>query len=102
MKGKYLITTDDHFIAPDGNYYKAVWGDVQVEKDTFLGVETNRNSTNWFLKIGSDEKHVIVAGCQVHYACRCDEVSTECINVHEYDAINHQVIKVPSMIYIAE
>ena len=30
MKGKYLITTDAWFIAPDGHSYKAAWGEVEI------------------------------------------------------------------------
>lgn len=37
MKGKYLITTDAWFIAPDGQQYKAVWGDVEIVTDEVLG-----------------------------------------------------------------
>ena len=43
MKGKYLITTDSWFIAPNGRNYKAAWGDVEVMEDSFLGIKTNRN-----------------------------------------------------------
>jgi len=71
---KYLITTDNWFVAPDGIQYKAVWGTCQVRtiKDIFQ-IEPKRPSTNWFLEIGSDGKEMIVAGCQIHYAVRCDE-----------------------------
>ena len=73
MKGKYLITTDNWFIAPDGKQYRAVWGDVEIIPDTFLGVTTNRNSSNWFAKVGNEDNHVIIAGCQVHYAIKSNE-----------------------------
>jgi len=72
MKGKYLITTENWFIAPDGKYYRAVWGETEVLTDDFLGIKTNRNSVNWYVKIGSDTNHVIIAGCQVNYAIKCD------------------------------
>ena len=72
MKGKYLITTDEWFYAPDGSAYKAVWGNVEILEDTFLGVKTNRNSSNRYARIGSEDKHVIIAGCQIHYAVRCE------------------------------
>src|SRR3990172_4467675 len=72
MKGKYLITTDAWFLAPDGKNYKAVWGEVEIIEDSFLGLKTNRNSSNWFAKVGTESNHVIVAGCQVHYAVRCE------------------------------
>lgn len=73
MQGKYLITTDNWFYAPDGKQYRAAWGDVQIVEDTLLGVKTNRNSSNWFAKVGSEDKHVIIAGCQIHYAIKCEE-----------------------------
>lgn len=46
MKGKYLITTDNWFIAPDGKSYRAAWGSVEILNDSFLGIQTNRNSSN--------------------------------------------------------
>ena len=73
MKGKYLITTDAWFFAPDGKQYKAVWGDVEIIEDTFLGLKTNKNSSNWFAKISGENSHVIIAGCQIHYAVKCEE-----------------------------
>lgn len=73
MKGKYLITTDNWFIAPDGKTYRAVWGEVEIIQDEFLGIKTNRNSSNWFAKVGNKNNHVIIAGCQIHYAIRCEE-----------------------------
>jgi len=74
MNGKYLITTDAWFIAPDGKQYKAAWGDVEILEDTFLGLKTNKNSANWFAKVGGNESHIIIAGCQIHYAVRCDKI----------------------------
>lgn len=72
MTGKYLITTDAWFYAPDGKQYKSVWGEIEILSDSILGVKTNVRSSNWFAKIGSKDKHVIVAGCQIHYACKCE------------------------------
>lgn len=72
MNGKYLITTDNWFVAPDGKQYRSVWGECEVIEDAFLGVKTNRNSSNWFVKVGSEDKHVIVAGCQIHYSIKCE------------------------------
>lgn len=65
---KVLITTDDWFIAPDGQWYKAVFGTIKgARKDKeFLGIETNRHSTNWYLEIGN----MTIAGCQIHYAVK--------------------------------
>lgn len=70
---KFLVTTDDSFIGPDGRVYISVWGEVQVLDDNVLGVETNKNSTNWFLWVGDDEHGMLIAGCRIHYAVRCEE-----------------------------
>lgn len=72
MKGKYLITTDQWFYAPDGQQYRAAWGNVEVLTDDVLGVKTNRNASNWFAKVGSEDNHVIIAGCQIHYSVKCE------------------------------
>lgn len=71
IEGKYLITTDNWFLAPDGVQYRAVWGDVSILSDDVLGIKTNSRSTNWYLQVGSKDDHVIVAGCQIHYAVKC-------------------------------
>lgn len=72
-EGKYLISTSDWFYAPDGRQYKAVWGDVSILQDSFLGVKTNAISANWYAKVGTEENHVIVAGCQIHYAVKSEK-----------------------------
>lgn len=71
MKGNYLITTDNWFYAPDGKQYNAVWGDIEIVSDSILGIKTNVRSSNWFAKVGSKNNHIIVAGCQIHYAVKC-------------------------------
>lgn len=71
---KALITTNAWFYAPDGRQYRAVFGTVKAvrsSEDT-LGIRTNARSTNWYVEIGN----LTVAGCQIHYALRCDEVNT--------------------------
>jgi hypothetical protein len=73
MKGKYLITTDAWFIAPDGKQYKSVWGEVKIVDDSILGIKTNKNSSNWFAIIGNEDRQVIIAGCQIHYAIKSEE-----------------------------
>lgn len=70
--GKYLITTLAWFYAPDGKQYRAAWGSVQIFSDEILGVRTNRNATNWYAKVGSEDNHIIIAGCQIHYAVKCN------------------------------
>lgn len=104
MQGKYLITTDAWFYAPDGKQYKAAWGDVQIIEDTFLGLKTNRNSTNWFAKVGSEQKHVVIAGCQIHYAIKCNEKpNTEVIEDWQADAQNGiKLYQRPTSIYVAQ
>jgi hypothetical protein len=67
---KFVVTTSEWFIAPDGKHYKAVWGKVKVFKDDeTLGIKTNHNSANWYAIIGEGDQAVIVAGCQIKYAC---------------------------------
>lgn len=70
---KYLVTTDNWFRAPDGENYCAAWGACELKKtEDVFGFTPARPSTNWFLKIGTEEKHVIIAGCQVHFAVRSE------------------------------
>lgn len=104
MQGKYLINTDEWFVAPNGNSYKAAWGNVEIIEDTSLGLKTNRNSTNWYAKVGSDDNHIIIAGCQIHYAVRCEnKPNTEPSEDWQADAANGlKEYKAPSRIYIAE
>lgn len=105
MKAKYLITTDNWFIAPDGLQYKAAWGVVEILQDSFLGLKTNNRSANWFAKVGTESKHVIIAGCQIHYAVRCrnkpenDKIDDFRINKNE-DGVNYY--NRPGYIYISE
>jgi hypothetical protein len=103
MKGKYLVTTDNWFYAPDGKKYKAAWGEVNVAEDSILGVKTNRNSSNWFLCVGGGDREIIIAGCQVHYAIKC--INTPSINsVRDisYGSGGTHSFERPTEIYIAE
>lgn len=104
MKGKYLITTDRWFTAPDGSDYKSVWGEVEILQDSILGVRTNAKSTNWYAKVGTEENHVIIAGCQIHYAIKCnDKPNTNKGNSWHLDAPNGiKECERPCVIYIAE
>jgi len=106
MKGKYLITTDNWFYAPDGRKYRAVWGDVTIVDDSLLGIKTNRNSSNWFAHVGSDEKGMFVAGCQIHYAVRSEECpndgSVKDVAYGHGDLQGVVEFYRPSEIYIAE
>lgn len=105
MKGKYLITTTQWFYAPDGKVYRCVWGDVEILSDGILGVKTNHHSANWFAKIGSESNHMVVAGCQIHYAIRCEEKPNTEGTVENWSADSASGIKIynePIRIYIAE
>jgi len=102
MTGKYLITTDAWFYAPDGMQYRSAWGEVEIVSDAILGIKTNAKSSNWFAKIGSTEKHIIIAGCQIHYACRCEsKPGTTSIEINVTDGIHKKEERLFS-IYIAE
>lgn len=104
MEGNYLITTDQWFTAPDGKQYQAAWGNVKIVDDSILGLKTNRMSTNWFAKVGSEDSHIIIAGCQIHYATKCEsKPNTEPSDEWQADASNGlKIFKVPSRIYIAQ
>lgn len=73
MKGKYLITTDNWFYGADGIQYKSVWGEVEILSDSILGIKTNVRSSNWFVKVSGEKNHIIIAGCQIHYAVQTDD-----------------------------
>lgn len=70
---KYLITTDNWFIAPDGEQYRAVYGVCYVmNTKEALGFNPT-HSTNWFVKVGDlSSEHIIIGGCQIHYAVRLE------------------------------
>jgi hypothetical protein len=103
IEGKYLVTTDSWFYAPDGLKYRSVWGDIKIIEDSSLGLKTNRNSTNWYAYVGSKEKGVIVAGCQIHYAVKCDKTpNTNNVEEFEYGDGKQISFKRPAEIYIAE
>jgi hypothetical protein len=102
MKGKYLITTDNWFYAPDGKTYKAVFGEVEIVEDTFLGIKTNYRSSNWFAKVGTEENHVIIAGCQIHYSVKCEKVNNEQIGDYAVSGATYAEFERPTQIYIAE
>ena len=98
---KYLITTDDWFYAPDGNNYKSVFGTLTgvYSDDETLGVKTNRGSTNWYIQVGL----MTIAGCQIHYAIQCDNVSSEPPVLESWAEKGVQTCKAPiSRIYMAD
>lgn len=66
----FLVTTNSWFLAPDGVQYRAVWGRIEIyDSKSTLGINPNRNSVNWYAVIGEGEKRMIIAGCQILYAC---------------------------------
>jgi len=102
MKGNYLISTDAWFYAPDGRQYRAVWGNVQMTDDSVLGIKTNARSSNWFAKVGPEDNHVIIAGCQIHYAVKCDRPHVGYTDEHTVEAGECKKYIRPTNIYIAE
>lgn len=102
MKGKYLIHCDSWFTAPDGMQYKAVFGNVEILTDDYLGIKTNRNAHNWFAKVGSEENHVIIAGCQIHYSVKCEKVNAGRCIYNEVQEGKAQEFDILSRIYVPE
>lgn len=100
IKGdKYLITSDNWFICPDGKQYRAVFGKVEVLGDNVLGIETNRNSSNWYVKVGSDDSYIIIAGCQIHFAIRTESVELS-ETIKELKGDNNELKEVDNPIFI--
>lgn len=97
---KYLITTDAWFYAPDGRQYRSVFGTVHdiLDADSALGIKTNRNSTNWYVRVGG----MIVAGCQIHYAIQADEVHCGEVDDFHVDSGKPVEYRRPSYIYSAD
>lgn len=105
MKGKYLITTDKFFVAPDGVTYSAAWGDVKILGDeSIMGIKTNRQSANWYAIVGGNGKEIVIAGCQIFYAVKCEK-KPNTDEVHDwYNGSDGHVVDTirPTRIYIAE
>ncbi len=96
---------DNWFVALDGGIYKAAWGEISIISDEFLGIKTNRNSTNWFLQIGYGERSIVVAGCQVHYAIKSQKRPSDigCLNDWVADSANGiTIFKSPNRIWFTE
>jgi len=72
-------------------------------EDKVLQIKTNIKSTNWYAKVGSDRNHVIVAGCQIHYAARCeDKPYIGNITETTFETGQLHTFQRPTQIYIAE
>lgn len=97
----YLITCNDWFVAPDGEEYRAAWGKCSVieAKDQF-GFVPLRPSTNWFCKVGIDDKSIIIAGCHIHYAIECSQRPNKRPETYIHEVT--KVLMVANKIYFAE
>ena len=104
MTGKYLITTEKYFIAPDGLSYQSVWGDVKLVEDSILGVKTNRNSANWYAVVGGNGKEIIVAGGQIFYSVKCEQKPNTGRVMEWHSGDDGRIVENerPTKIYIAE
>lgn len=100
MKGKYLITTDDWFTAPDGKQYQAVWGNCEPVTDAIMGIKTNARSTNWFIMVKGEKEKVLIAGCKIHYAVECERPATERSDYWSIEAGELKEFTTPTRIYI--
>jgi hypothetical protein len=100
---KYLITADNWFIAPDGESYRAIWGTcvLKLSQEVF-GFTPLRPSTNWFVVCGKGGKEIIIAGCQIHYAIRCEDPPTNKFQRTIYQDKDTGVAYTASRIYFAE
>jgi hypothetical protein len=81
---RYLVSTDNWFRAPDGENYCAAWGRCHIDTiEKVLGFTPIRPSTNWYMTVGAKGREIIIAGCQIHYAIRCEE-KPENTREHEF------------------
>ncbi len=97
---KVLVTTDGWFYGTNGRSYRGVWGTVtEIQNDQeSLGIKTNAKSANWYLVVGG----MLIAGCQVHYVCKCDTAPPETVSeftVEQGVVINYER---PSHIFNAD
>lgn len=97
---RYLITSDSWFYAPNGKAYRAAFGTVYGIKtsEETLGVRTNAKSTNWYVEIG----RLIIAGCQIHQAVRCDECEFGIIEGFDTATGETKYFSHPSVIFDAD
>ena len=71
FEGKYLVTMDDWFYAPDGISYRVVWGSMKIVSDKSITGFSTRGGANWLAIFNDGE--IAVMGCRVHYIVRCDD-----------------------------
>ena len=101
---RYLVSTVSWFTGPDGQSYKAAWGvcTLQSVDQAFPGFRVTRPSTNWFMRVGSGEQHVLIAGCQIHYAVRCETRPVDNLEGITYVSKENGVTYNASQLYLAE
>lgn len=80
---KYIVTSDNWFLAPDGQEYRAAYGVCHLLKmEDVFGFTPQRPSTNWFMQVGEGDNMVMIAGCQIHYVVKCDKKPSAIEGVH--------------------
>jgi len=91
--GTYLITTDLSFCAPDGVFYRAVWGVCHLhEFYDSDGIEhiKHRGREGVYVTVGDSAKCKI-AMCNIHYAFEMDTlpkiIKSKTVNGLEVDNI---------------
>jgi len=97
---KVLVTTDNWFIAPDGEQYRSAHGTVRGvrgDQET-LGIRTNARSTNWYAEIGN----LLIAGCQIHYTVKTEHCHFGEVQVWEDRPDGSVQVWRPSRIYNAD
>jgi hypothetical protein len=100
---RYIITTNAWFYAPDGEQYRGAWGTCHLSKiEDVFGFTPVRPSTNWYLTVGSGEHEIVIAGCQIHYAVRCEQVPEDKYRGKTVTDKDTGVEKSASSIYLAE
>lgn len=98
---RYLVSTLDWFHGKDGEIYKAAWGTCRIiSMEDAFGFKPSRPSTNWFMKIGDEDNHIIVGGCQIFYCVRCEERPWSLLGKHKGDALGREMPD--NRIYFAE
>lgn len=68
---KYLLTTDEWFVAPDGLKYNSIYGRVEIKRFDDLFGFTPRGHANWLVSL--EGGRINIAGCRVNYAMQLEE-----------------------------
>jgi hypothetical protein len=100
---KYLVTTDNWFIAPDGNQYRCAWGTCNLKTtQEIFNFTPLKPSTNWFMEVGGNGKKIIIGGCQIHFVIECENLPEDEFKNVSYIDKDTGVSQKMSRIYIAE